>query len=178
MPLESSLDIHVPEAEALLDPWRQRYHACAALGVPAHVSLIYPFVPPERITPVLLEELRSLFATVPAFRFTLARLARFPEAHVLYLAPEPAEPINALITLLARHYPDTPPYGGAFEKVTPHVTIARSAEPAVIQQITEAFQHMQPIEIHVKETCLMVEQPDQHWRLHTRFPLASTFRTG
>lgn len=172
MPLESSLDIHVPEAEALLAPWRQRYHACAALGVPAHITLLYPFLPPAQITPALLEELRLFFSKIPSFRFTLARLGRFPEAHILYLAPEPAEPIHEQIELLTHRYPGTPPYGGAFTKVTPHVTIARTADPEVVQHITEAFQHMQPIEIRVKETYLMAQQPDQHWHIHTRFPLA------
>jgi 2'-5' RNA ligase len=172
MHLESSLDIHVPEAEALLNPWRQRYHECAAFGAPAHITLFYPFVPPAQITPTLLEGLRLFFSTIPSFHFTLAHLGQFPEAPVLYLAPEPAEPICALIDLLAHRYPDTPPYGGAFEKATPHVTIARSAEPEVIQAITETFSHLEPITITLQETYLMTQQGDRHWHIHARFPLA------
>jgi hypothetical protein len=172
MPLESLLGIHVPEAEALVNPWHQRHHERAVFGVPAHITLLYPFIPPIHITPTLLEELRIFFSTISSFHVILARLDYFPNTHVFYLAPEPAEPLRVLIELLTDRYPNILPYGGAFEKVIPHLTIAHNADPEVIQQITETFHHFEPLEIRITETCLMVQLENQRWQIRTRFPLA------
>ena len=69
----SALIVVVPEAEPLVHEWRLRYDN-AELGIPAHVTLIFPFVPAEEIGEELVDELRELFAAQPAFEFTLARV--------------------------------------------------------------------------------------------------------
>jgi len=43
LPVESSLMIVVPEAERLVKPFREKYDPSAAVGVPAHITLLYPF---------------------------------------------------------------------------------------------------------------------------------------
>ena len=57
----SALIVAVPEAEPLVHEWRLRYDN-AELGIPAHVTLIFPFVPAEEIGEELVAELRELFA--------------------------------------------------------------------------------------------------------------------
>jgi 2'-5' RNA ligase len=172
MPLESLLGIQVPEAEALVNLWHQRHNERDVFDVPAHITLLYPFVPSTHITSTLLEELHLFFSTISSFRVTLARLGYFPNTHVFYLAPEPTEPLRVLIELLTDRYPDILPYGGAFEKVIPHLTIAHNADSEMRQQITETFHHFEPIEIQITETCLMVQIENQRWQIRTRFPLA------
>ena len=44
---ESAPVILVPEAEAIVGRWRQRYDPSAAVGMPAHITLNYPFLPGE-----------------------------------------------------------------------------------------------------------------------------------
>ena len=44
---ESALVVLVPEAEAIVGRWRQRYDPSAAVGMPAHNTLNYPFLPGE-----------------------------------------------------------------------------------------------------------------------------------
>ena len=46
---ESALVILVPEAEPLVRPFRHRFDPSAALGVPAHITLLYPFIAPEQM---------------------------------------------------------------------------------------------------------------------------------
>lgn len=41
--LESALVVLVPEAEALVKSFRDRHDPSAAAGVPAHITLLYPF---------------------------------------------------------------------------------------------------------------------------------------
>src|SRR5512144_3267442 len=107
---DSALIIAVPEAEPLVKVLRDRFDPSAPLGVPAHITILVPFVPPSEITPVVLAELRELFAQFLVVEFTLPELRRFPE--VLYLAPSPAEPFKALTYAVVDRYPDYPPYGG------------------------------------------------------------------
>src|ERR1700729_2595365 len=49
-PSESCLLVPVPEAEAVVGRVRGRLDRAAAWGVPAHVTILYPFVLPEAIT--------------------------------------------------------------------------------------------------------------------------------
>ncbi len=55
----TALALQVPEAEELVQEHRMRYEPSAALGVPAHITLLSPFVEPEAIDE---EELRAFFA--------------------------------------------------------------------------------------------------------------------
>jgi 2'-5' RNA ligase len=90
---ETALVIVVPEAEALVSEWRTQYDWSAQRGVPAHITLLYPFAPTERVDDELLSQLRKLFVAEAAISFELARVARFPE--VAWLAAEPSEPFKA-----------------------------------------------------------------------------------
>ena len=119
---ESALVIVVPEAEPLVSDWRAQYDWSAQRGVPAHITLLYPFVPTEKVDDELLSQLRDLFGSEEAITFELPRVARFPE--VAWLAPEPTEPFKALTDLITARFPDYPPYEGAHDVVIPHLTVA------------------------------------------------------
>lgn len=122
----SALIIKTPEAEAVVGPLRNRYDATSKLGVPAHITILYPFMPPECVTLDVLDRLRSIFATVPAFTYTLDSIGRFEKS--TYLAPDPAEPFIALTTSVLKRFPDFPPYGGQHAGVIPHLTVAHGDE--------------------------------------------------
>ena len=44
-PQNDSLVILVPEAESMVKAFRERYDPAAQAGMPAHITLLYPFVP-------------------------------------------------------------------------------------------------------------------------------------
>lgn len=91
---ETALLITVPEAEPLVGEARKRYDPAAGAGVPAHVTVLYPFLREERIGPEVRAELRELFARHRPFALRFAGFGRFPG--LLWLAPEPEEPLQAL----------------------------------------------------------------------------------
>ena len=62
LPVELSLMIVVPEAERLVKPFREKYDPSAAVGVPAHITLLYPFKPPAEINETVLDNLNQCFA--------------------------------------------------------------------------------------------------------------------
>jgi len=118
----SAFIVEVPHAEAHVGALRERYDASVRLGVPAHITVLSPFMPPARIDADVLARVHAALAAVPAFAFELAEVARFPAT--AYLAPRPAAPFVALTEALARAFPDYPPFGGQFDTVIPHLTIA------------------------------------------------------
>ncbi|HEY4027304.1 MAG TPA: 2'-5' RNA ligase family protein [Candidatus Dormibacteraeota bacterium] len=172
-PRASALIVPVPQAEWLVGPWREQYDDSARTGVPAHVTLLYPFLPPEEITPADLERLRSFFATVPATRFRLTAARRFSRG-VLYLAPEPEKFFQNVTARIWRLYPDHPPYGGVFQHVVPHLTVSQVEDHALLDQIEAVVTKGLPIEAEATEAWLMVEADENRWQPGHRFALGST----
>ena len=163
----SALIITVPAAEPLVHEWRKRYDN-AALGIPAHVTLIFPFVPAEEIGEELVAELRDLFADQPAFAFTLARVGRF--ADVAWLAPDPSDPFRRLTDLIFSRYPEYPPYEGLHEEVIPHLTVAMG-DAALQDEVDAALSPHLPMAAHAGEVTLLAEDESGHWSESERFPL-------
>jgi hypothetical protein len=170
--LRSALVVEVSEAAPAVDGWRERTSAAKpSNGVPAHVTVLFPFVPAAEIDAELLAGLRALFEDHPPFRFELRECRRFPA--VLYLAPEPPEPFVALTDAVAAAYPGYTPYEGAFDSIVPHLTAAEG-EPAVLDRAERDIRRWLPLAAEARDVLLLAEvEPDlARWREHTRLPLA------
>jgi hypothetical protein len=74
---ESALIVPAPEAEPVVRPWRQRLDRSASVGVPAHLTVLYPFASPTAIDSTLLSELASLFAGFAPFDYRLTDVRWF-----------------------------------------------------------------------------------------------------
>ena len=128
---ETALITRVPEAERYIARYRDRYDPSARRNVPAHVTILYPFMAPDSVDADVLERLRRLAGAVPCFSYRMARTERFPVA--LYLAPDPEAPFSALISGVFREFPDYPPFEGKFDSVVPHITVAHGDEPLLCE---------------------------------------------
>ena len=56
----SALIVEVPDAEPIVGEHRQRWDTSAALGVPAHVTVLFPFMHPSDIDNSVCEELADV----------------------------------------------------------------------------------------------------------------------
>jgi 2'-5' RNA ligase len=166
-PPESALLVPVPEAEPCVRQHRFRHDSVARRGVPAHITVLYPFVPPDAITDTTLASVRQVLARFPAFSFRLSRLERFPEG-ALYLAPDPAEPFVQLTAAVGGPFPEYPPYGGIHAEVIPHLTVAQA--PVSTDELAEVERHL-PIRCVAREAWLMAEDDDRRWSTRSRFAL-------
>jgi hypothetical protein len=72
---ESALLVPVPAAEPAVGQHRARLDEAARDGVPAHITVLYPFLPPAGIDKTLLAALGRLFAGRTVFGFTLDKAA-------------------------------------------------------------------------------------------------------
>jgi 2'-5' RNA ligase len=164
---ESAFAINVPEAEQYVGALRERFDPSAKLGVPAHITLLYPFIPPERITDAVLHRVRSVLSSFAAFDFRLAKIGRF--RNVLYLAPEPQHPFVALTERLTQEFPGYPPYGGQYESIVPHLTVAQASEAehdAAEAQLIAALPPKGGIEASGKDVVLIENSSGRWERMH------------
>lgn len=76
---ETALLLPVPAAEPAVGQHRARLDEAARDGVPAHITVLYPFLPPAGIDEMLLALLGRLFAGFAAFGFTLDKVGWFGE---------------------------------------------------------------------------------------------------
>jgi 2'-5' RNA ligase len=171
-PAESALVIPIPEAEALVRSFRVKYDPSALLGLPAHVTVLYPFKRPAEITPEVVESLGELLSGEASFNAQFTEFRRFPD--VLYLSPEPVKSFRHLTEIVAERFPETPPYGGRFAEIIPHLSVAHASDPNLLSEIASDFERASrvhlPIRALVKEILLM-DNLNQNWQTRHRFVL-------
>ena len=104
---ETALLVPVPAAEPAVGRHRARIDEAARDGVPAHITVLYPFLPPARISDRLLASLGRLFAGVAAFEFKLDRIGWSGE-EVVWLGPRDPTPFSILTSLTFTAFPSSP----------------------------------------------------------------------
>ena len=174
---ESALLVPVPAAESAVGQHRARLDGAARDGVPAHITVLYPFLPPAGIDKTLLAALRRMFAGHEAFGFTLDKVGWFGE-DVLWLGPREPASFTALTDLAVTAFPSCPPYGGRHTEVIPHLTIGHSGGPRALGAAAESVRHCLPIEAAATQVILMAGPrpgipgtPPGQWRTIAAFPL-------
>jgi hypothetical protein len=173
MPVESALVVLVPEAETLVGSFRRKYDPSAREGMPAHITTLYPFLPPDQINATILGVLRECFARFSPFHFSLIAIDRLA-VEVLYLMPDPAEIFRELTRAAWARFPQAPPYGGKHSTIEPHLTIAHLAEKEgldrVADDLADAIEKKLPIRAAANEVALMDNTSGQ-WQVRERLLL-------
>jgi len=158
------LIVAVPEADAAVGEIRLRHDWSAAHGVPAHITVLFPFVDSEDVHEQALAE---LFTTQAAFDFVLDRIERWDDG-IVWLHPEPSKPFEELTSAVWRLWPDYPPYEGTIDVVIPHLTVSETPIDVDVDL---------PIRSRAVEVRLIEEGADRTWATRRVFPLART-RSG
>lgn len=167
---ESALVILVPEAEAVAGPWRARLDPSAIEGLPAHVTILYPFAPPTDLDPELLHAVTELFGGFGPFDYELDEVRWFGE-DVVWLSPQPVAPFRRLLELAYGRWPQYPPYGRSDLEPTPHVTVANRGTPAEMRAAAEAIGAALPIRARATEVSLLATRADSRWEQVGSFSL-------
>ncbi|MGW1215034.1 2'-5' RNA ligase family protein [Streptomyces sp. NPDC002499] len=157
----------IPEAEPVVGTWRARLDPAARAGVPAHVTVLFPFLHADVIDDGTRAALGELAARQPAFDLRFERCGRFPG--VLYLAPDPDTPFRRLTEAVVDRWPEAPPYGGKYEPV-PHLTVGQVRDEAALDEAEADIRPNLPVTAHVSAVDLVVFSGTE-WRLEASFPL-------
>lgn len=170
--METAFILRVPEAESLVRDWRMKHDTSAPRGMPAHVTVLYPFMPLRAISADVYEQLDALFAAHTNFELTFSSPRRFPDT--VWLSPEPAAPVKLLTGAMAAAFADYPPYRGTFPDTIPHLTVAQG-DSAVLDAVAADLMARltRPIHAHIT-ACVLFAMTDAGWREQRSFPLGTS----
>lgn len=158
---------------AALEAIRLEHVDNARLGVPAHVTLLFPFVEPPAIDATVLERAGRALRRIGAFDVRFRQVTSFdagPDTEgVVWLAPEPATPFVSMTGALVEAFPGHQPYGGIHDEVIPHLTLA-NVDVDVPALEAAARPHL-PFRRRVAAAVLLVEDGAGRWRAARRLSL-------
>ena len=161
-PRASALVAAVPELEPVVGVHRQRLDPSAGGDVPAHVTVLWPFVAPDALDEATVATLRGIVAGVPAFDCAFERVSWFDDG-LLTLLPNPAEPFRVLTGAVAAAFPAHPPYGGQYDPV-PHLTIGYADTPLAERETAAALIAPDlPVRCRIERLRLMVDDAVGRW---------------
>ena len=165
----TALVVEVPAAEPVVGPYREAYDPSAQQGVPAHVTVLYPWLPTGALDEATLRDLTDVVRRVSAFDVQFTQLQRFPQT--LWVAPEPPDPFIALTSVIVDRWPECPPYGGEFDSVVPHLTVADDVDVDSLADVVTSVAPALPIETRVDALSLLVLDGQGRWSRHSTYSL-------
>ena len=169
VPLRSALIVQIELPKPLADI-RARHDPLASRGVPAHVTILFPFFPVDGLGPSVSAALGELTSAHRPFR------ARFDRAErrdaMIWLPPIQPEPFLELTAAVVGRWPRYQPYEGVFDTLIPHLTLVESSTDA-IARATATTLVAGPFEVRVEELLLIGQAESGDWRELDRFRLGS-----
>jgi len=168
---QTVLSVTLPQANEVLSYVRSRFEGeVPPPGAPPHITLLYPWMPPALIDEKVLTELARLLVGFPSFDFSLG-LGWFG-CEVLLLVPEDPAPFVRLTKAIICRWPDFPYYGGDYDSIEPHVSLAYGDESSLSGLATEIVGQV-PIRGRTSSIDLSIGQPG-HMVTRAQFSLSSS----
>ncbi len=165
----SALVVEVPDAEPVVGEWRARLDPSAALGMPAHVTVLYPWLPADAVDDATRADLDGVLSAVPSFDVAFGELARVPRT--IYLAPSPPDAFVALTSAVVARWPECPPYEGRYDEVVPHLTVADAVDVDALAHVVAGVAPRLPVRARVTAVSLFVRRADGPWERASVHPL-------
>ncbi|MFF5126689.1 2'-5' RNA ligase family protein [Streptomyces syringium] len=152
-PGTTAVVIVLPDAAPLLDAAWRIDPALVRRGVPAHVSLLYPFVPEPALTGQDEEGVRSLAASFPAADLALEEVVT-ASGFVAVTVPG----LQPVVDAFRARWPGLRPYRGRFGvRPAAHVTVAMGADdPAAAADVRAAVGSLLPLRTRAAAVQLVV----------------------
>jgi hypothetical protein len=170
---QTAIIVPVLEAEPLLGAFRERHTVEGGQGMPAHVTLLYPFTDTSLLDAGRVRAVANVIAGFEAFAFSVGTPGRFPENdRVLALRPDPEAIFRAMTRALVAAFPEHQPYGGKYADALPHATVA-IGDDALLSAIERELAPHLPIAADATEATLVeLDDATSTWRVRHRLPLA------
>lgn len=144
----------VPAADPLLATVAASHPHLVRAGLPAHLTVLYPFVPAPDLDGAVLGTCARLVQGLAPIPVRFARCRARPG--LVYLAPEPPEQVQHLLGSVWATWPDLPPYGGRHADAAAHVTIALGGDDAEHAAVVRLVEPHLPIMVELTELYVAV----------------------
>ena len=129
---QSILAVSIPEADDILSYVRRAHDGeVPPVGVTAHITLLYPWMPPDQIDQEAVDELASLCAGFPSLDYSL-RIGPF-DGGALLLAPEDSSPFVRMTEAMLGRWSECPHHSGEHGRTEPHVSLAYGDEQQILR---------------------------------------------
>lgn len=170
---KSAIIVPVPETDHLI-AWHRRALSPSPATVPAHVTVLYPFVHPSRIGSGTIDEIALALSGVSPFDCAFTQVKWFGE-DVVWLEPKPDEHFRALTRAICERFPLHQPYAGEHPETVPHLTVADRRTGNAASKRRAATDIASALPIHARiDRVRLVAGTDEHgpWHTVTEFPLS------
>ncbi len=174
----TALIIEVPQAEPLVGDVRRQFDPVSNSGIPAHITLLYPFVPADRLDPAIEATLLGICAATEPMSFSLSSLHEFSDA--IFLLPEPDIELREVTGQIWQAFPEYPPYGGGghITEPTPHLTVAQTGDPdhqrSLRPELEATFEPHLPLAVRVDRASIFVRDDSGLWHRHRALPFGDS----
>ncbi len=137
--------------------------------MPAHVTILYPFLPTEQLTTAVRSELETIVAMNPSFTARFAAVERLER--LVWLLPFDQAPFLRLTAAIVERWPDCPPYGGMHDEIVAHLTLVETTDASILDTAEGVGQTRIPFECRVGELRLIVATDAGRWKRRWNLPL-------
>ena len=165
--IATNLVVLVPRAEPALELANRSAPPEARLRAPAHITLVYPFMPPATAVDRA-EELGGFFSEQEPLTFQLA--VGWFGREVLLLQPDPADGLVKLTEAVLARWPEYPYYGGTYDVIEPHLSLGFGTETS-LAPVADAVAPITPLAVKVDAVTLLVGP-------HENMQAGPSFRLG
>jgi 2'-5' RNA ligase len=165
---EAAVIVPIPEVEPVVGALRLQYDPAPRLGVPAHITLLYPFCRPQVVAHEI-NTLANVCESIAVFQFSFTEVRQFPAT--AYLHPDKAEAFAQITRTLMNIWPECRPYGGAFPDIVPHLTVADRVSAEILSTVEELLRGQVPIACVAREIWLITSDHAGTWSKEASFAL-------
>ncbi|MFD2418713.1 2'-5' RNA ligase family protein [Amycolatopsis pigmentata] len=170
----SAIIVPVPETDHLVAWHRRALSSRPTASVPAHVTVLYPFVPPCEIDDGTITGIEAALSGFRPFECAFSQVKWFDD-EVVWLEPKPDDHFRALTQAMWKRFPAHPPYAGEHPDTVPHLTVidSRIGDPEGKRRAAADLAAVLPVHAWIDRVRL-VAGDDEHgpWRTVTEFTLS------
>lgn len=176
-PRATAVFLALPELAAFTAPWRATSYApdqpnlTVERRFPPHVTVLAPFASADDLEAI--GRLRTIAARHRALDLRFERAEQFEPGGAVWLAPEPAAQVMALLTDVIAGFPDHPPYGGRHLDPVPHLTVTTEGDARTLAQVRSSLAQSGPLDATVTELGVWQRDENQTWQLVATAPLGA-----
>jgi 2'-5' RNA ligase len=166
-PGQTALVLPVPAADPLLAAVAARYPDAVREGLPAHLTVLYPFVPADELDASVMQACAQIVRGIAPITVRFTRCQVRPE--LIYLPPEPADQVQRLLEEVWARWPALLPYGGKYADASAHVSIALGAQAEDQDAIVGLVEPLLPVTTQLSELHVAALDEDG-WGIRSRLP--------
>lgn len=174
-PRATAVFLALPELAGFTAPWRATSYAPVQPNLtverrfPPHVTVLAPFAPADDIEAI--GRLRAIASQHLPLDLRFDRAEQFEPGGAVWLAPEPAGRVMALLQDVIAGFPDHPPYGGQHREPVPHVTVTTGGDAQTLAQVRMSLTESGPLNASVRELGVWQRDETEMWQLLATAPL-------